>query len=222
MYYKCNYLVCFRASVKKNLINPERSHAPLRLFLFAKVASTINVDIYKEFLRGEPRGINSIILGHQYPLLQYGLGLVTRHDIAEEAVSEAFAQLLRNIGQFANGKHIRNYLYLVVRNKCQAAYSETKRYIPLPEDADIPDPGSMESMEKRESEVYTQLLIRVIYNALEELPQQQRNDFHAYFFESKSLTEIAKERGTYVPTVRRSIQLALKTIKGYLKEKGCL
>ena len=160
---------------------------------------------------------------HRYPLLQYGLRLVSRPDIVEDAVSDAFALLAQNIGKFANGEHIHNYLYSVVRNKCWTARREVQRCIPLPEDAGhMSDPGALESMEIKESEVHVQFLIHVIYAALERLPRQRRKDFYAYFFESKSCSEIARRRGISVPTVHQNIELALKMIKESLKEKGCL
>lgn len=144
-------------------------------------------------------------------------------EIVEEAVSEAFDLLEKNIGKFVNEKHICNYLFLVVWNKCQVARREPQRCIPLPEDAgQMPDLGALESMEKRESEVHTQWLIQVIYAAMEQLPRQRRKDFYAYYFESKGCREIARKRGISVPAVHQNIGLALKMIKEYLKEKGCL
>jgi RNA polymerase sigma-70 factor (ECF subfamily) len=177
------------------------------------------IDVYKQFLAGEPSGVNLIFLAHKGPLLAYGFKLLSRTDAAEDAVSDAFMVLLEHIGQFKSGKHIQNFLYLVVWNKCQVERRTLRRFSMRPEDAEeLIDLSPPELMDIKESALHIQWIVNKIQEKLQQLPKRRRQDFYAYFFESKSIEKIAREKGVSATTIRQNIALAEKKIQKYLKK----
>ncbi|HLZ88631.1 MAG TPA: sigma-70 family RNA polymerase sigma factor [Puia sp.] len=182
---------------------------------------TDTIDLFGQFLRGEPKGINSIVLAYRDPLISYGLKWVSRREDAVDAVMEAFAILQEKIGQFESEIHIKKFLHRTVKNKCLAAGREGKRYATLPGNVEnSADISASEMIDIRESDAYSQWIIQKVQARLEQLPQKRRQDFHAHFFDSKSFKDIAGERGVSVDTVRQNVEYAVKEIRQYLYEKG--
>ena len=179
----------------------------------------MKIDIYKEFLRGDPRGFNPIYLAYRGPLINYARKYVSSKDAAEDAAADAFVVLLQFIGKFKSGKHIHNFLYLAVWRKCQVELRTLRRFSILPENAeDLSDLSTSELMAIRESAVYIQWIVDTIHRKLQALPKRRGQDFYAHYFESKSFEEIARDRGVSITTVRQNVEHARKKLQKYLKK----
>lgn len=175
-------------------------------------------NIFEAFLRGELQGFNLIYLTYQYPLREFARKLVRRQDLADDAVSEAFALLLEKIGSFESDIHIQRFLYLVVKYYCRTESRLIRRLTTkLPAAWDAVDPDASELAFLKELNAHNQWIIDKIRDQLEELPEQRRADFHEYFFSLKSFKDIARERGVAVDTVRVNVLLAIKEIQKYLE-----
>jgi RNA polymerase sigma factor (sigma-70 family) len=179
-----------------------------------------NINIYKEFLRGDPQGVNAISLVYWEPLILYGQKFLSRRDVVEDAVAETFAVLCSKAGTFNDETHIKKFLHSTVRNICWNEARKLRQLAQLPETADLVDPNASESIDIKESTVHSEWVLRVITTQLKKLPDQQRHDFHAHFFDLKSFEAIARERGVAVDTVRQNVNHALKALRKYLKDKG--
>lgn len=57
-----------------------------------------------------------------------------------------------------------------------------------------------------------------LHEAIDKLTEKQRKVIYMYFWEHKTIREIAKELGVYFTTVEESYQSALKKIKKFLKK----
>ena len=57
-----------------------------------------------------------------------------------------------------------------------------------------------------------------LHEAIDKLTEKQRKVIYMYFWENKTIREIAKELGVYFTTVEESYQSALKKIKKFLKK----
>jgi RNA polymerase sigma factor (sigma-70 family) len=179
------------------------------------------IDIYRQFLCGDPKGFNSIYLEYGEPLMRYASKRLLRHDAAQDVVSDAFALLFSYIGKFKSGEHIHNFLYRAVWYKIHTEHRIAERFKVLPEDAeDLSDLSTLEIVEIRESAIHIQWVVDKIHEKLKELPLRRGQDFYAHYFESKSLQEIARERSVTVDTVRQNIEFARKELEKGLKKVG--
>ena len=57
-----------------------------------------------------------------------------------------------------------------------------------------------------------------LHEAIDKLTEKQRKVIYMYFWENKTIREIAKELGVYFTTVEESYQSALKKIKKFLRK----
>ncbi len=57
-----------------------------------------------------------------------------------------------------------------------------------------------------------------LHEAIDKLTEKQRKVIYMYFWENKTIREIANELGVYFTTVEESYQSALKKIKKFLKK----
>jgi len=177
-----------------------------------------SINIFESFLRGEPRGFNLIYLTYQHPLREFARKQVRREDLADDAVSEAFVLLLEKISSFKSDIHIQRFLYLVVKYYCRTERRLMRRLITkLPAGWDTVDPEASELAVLKELNAHNQWIIDKMRDRLDELPEQRRADFHAYFFNLKNFKDIARERGVAVDTVRVNVLLATKEIQKYLE-----
>ena len=82
--------------------------------------------------------------------------------------------------------------------------------------------------ESPEDEIMTRLVDnQLLYDALQNLTQTQRERIYAYFFKELSLEEIAEKEGIYFTTIQQSISSSLKSIyelfvnNGFSTRKNC-
>ena len=74
----------------------------------------------------------------------------------------------------------------------------------------------IESIEQQELE--KEEFNKKLHEAIDKLTEKQRKVIYMYFWENKTIREIAKELGLYFTTVEESYQSALKKIKKLLKK----
>ena len=63
-----------------------------------------------------------------------------------------------------------------------------------------------------------QMMYKKIHEAIETLTEKQKKVIHMYFWENKTIREIALELGVYFTTVEESYQAALKKIRKYFNK----
>lgn len=179
------------------------------------------LNIFEGFLSGDPRGFNLIYLVCQEPLINFALCLVTRRDAAEDAVSDAFALLWQKRGTFESELHIKRFLRKVILNKCRTERRTLVRWFTSrTEYMETTDPDASESNFLKELTAHNQWIVDKIAVQMQQLPEQRRQDFQAYFFDLKSLEDIARTRQVALGTVRMNVALATKEIQKYLSDNA--
>lgn len=65
-----------------------------------------------------------------------------------------------------------------------------------------------------------QRIIALLYQGLATLSEKQQQRIHAHYFLGMSLSQIAKNEGRSVPTIKESIERGIKRLEKYFEEKG--
>ena len=65
-----------------------------------------------------------------------------------------------------------------------------------------------------------QRIIALLYQGLATLSEKQQQRIHAHYFLGMSLSQIAKNEGRSVPTIKESIERGIKRLEKYLEEEG--
>ena len=177
-------------------------------------------NIFKEFLRGDPNGIRPIYLICKGPLIVYGMRFIRREEVVADIVTDAILLLREHLGEFESDARIWQWLYTTVKHKC---WNELRKLPPLthrPEEELPSDLDVTQSIDYKDYETFNRRIRQLISEELERLPRKRSHDFNAYYFDLKSIEQIAMERGVSKATVEDNVAHALKAIKKYLRSKG--
>lgn len=135
------------------------------------------------------------------PLCMYSMHYVHDMDTAEDIVEECFVKMLQR--GLPEGNSIASYIHVAVRNRSIDYLRRNKSDHILPEDADglISDDDAFDGSHEESK----------IWEALEKLPEKQRQIFIMSRRDGMSHEEIAEELGISVRTVKNQISRALAT-----------
>ncbi len=143
------------------------------------------------------------------------LRLTRRHlqseDLAQEIVQQTFFRLHGARNDFRSGSRLKPWVMTIAMNLVREHWRRKKRrtFIEL-NDAAHASPQAERS--KRELEDRS----RVLYNALERLPESQREVVELHWFQERPYAEVAKIVGTTEGAVRVRAHRAYNTLKQLL------
>ncbi|MFC1588048.1 RNA polymerase sigma factor [Planctomycetota bacterium] len=134
----------------------------------------------------------------------YCLNMTRSEDLAEECLQQVFITMYKNPHFFTRARHLKSYLFKVVRNKTLQILSELKMSRALPENLEqLPSTSSAEitpDMERAQQ-------------ALQELTQNQREVILLHLFENMNFREIAQITGESPNTLTYRYQSGIKKMK---------
>lgn len=165
-------------------------------------AGTIKVD-----------NVETVFKKYYGALCYYASRYVTDGEIVADLVQDVFVRLLETPQSFETKEHLRNFLYLSVRNSClnhlhKGLLKERhERYVLENEPtADIPD-----------EDVLTAEVYRQLKEAVDDLPQECRKVLYMSYFEGIRNEMIASQLHISVNTVRAQKMRGKQLLKEKLK-----
>lgn len=127
--------------------------------------------------------------------------------LAEDAVSEAYISVFKNIESFNEKQNGYNWLYTIVKCKAYNINALTHNYDELNENMEY------------EIDIFEDSIIKSdISKALSILEKEERNLVFLRFFEDKTYAEIASIKKISAPMVHKSIKKIMKKMKKILKD----
>lgn len=135
-------------------------------------------------------------------------------DAAYDCTQETFLRLIRFYGTYVEKRKFKAWLFRIARNVC---YDYFRRHKEIPAGDIVPDDpsGSQEEdmgildMERRQ----------VIREALDKLPQMQRDVVILRFYHQLSLREIAKITDSKIPTVKSRLRQSMGKLRELLDKE---
>ncbi|MEJ7820689.1 MAG: sigma-70 family RNA polymerase sigma factor [Chitinophagaceae bacterium] len=169
-------------------------------------------DAYIALLSGNERGLDFFFNRYYSPLIFYSNSLTNSHSVAQEITSEAFVKLWKVKETIEDWRKVRFLLYRIVYNASIDFLREQKTLKRNKKDLYYrTEQNEIPSVYKLiEVETYNQL-----YLLLQNLPPRARQIFRMFYFENKSIKQIAHEIGISVNTVKTQKQRAIKTLRDY-------
>lgn len=156
--------------------------------------------------------VEAIFKKYYGSLCYYADRHVADTEIAADIVQDIFVNLLESSNSFSSTEHLRNYLYIAVRNSClnflhkNMLKERHEQYIlknePL---AEFPD-----------EEVLTAEVYRRLKEAVDELPQECRKILYLSYFDGMGNEQIAEQLQLSVNTVRAQKMRGKKILKDKL------
>lgn len=146
---------------------------------------------------------------HRRTMLHIAMQILKDHQLAEDAVQEAFLRLVKNfskIGQ-VNCPRTRLFTVIIVRNISLTMLAERKKETVLESpDAVIPIEYDLEE------DVLERIAYEEVLNAIRELPVLYRDVLYLQCVEEYKLTEISKLLGIEAETVKKRAQRGRKKL----------
>jgi RNA polymerase sigma-70 factor (ECF subfamily) len=144
--------------------------------------------------------------------------LIGRSDAEEDIVREIFLSLFRNLGRIEPPGNLRPFLCRVLRNRCYDELRRQGRYRTLSLEADG-TPGTCVEIDlvrdkgmPPDEALYWSLLVAQVRQAMELLPEAQRQALILYREENMTYPQIAVAMATDLGTIKSRIHHARKNL----------
>jgi RNA polymerase sigma factor (sigma-70 family) len=142
---------------------------------------------------------------------------------AEDILQDVFYQLVTSYSLTDPIEKLTSWLFTVARNKVIDWYRKRRHEDTLDTGMDIDEPLSLEEVlfdpSQSPDEVYARSLVWTeLADALEELPEKQREVFVMHELEGKSFKEISEETGESINTLLSRKRYAVLLLRERLQE----
>jgi RNA polymerase sigma factor (sigma-70 family) len=188
------------------------------------VADSINInsddkDIIESFISGNKSAFNYIILKYQKKIYWLIRKFVLDHDDADDLTQEVFLKLYKSLGDFRGESALYTYIYKIAVNYSLNHIKKNKVQSAQKKDMDS-EVYKIKSNEPLSDEVFdNKINSKMIHDAINKLPEQQRAVFNLRFYEEMAYDEIAVILGTSVGGLKANYFHAFKKIQNFLIEK---
>jgi RNA polymerase sigma factor (sigma-70 family) len=152
------------------------------------------------------RRISEVIQRERRRLLHFIRGRVDDRGDAEDILQDVFFELIEADRLMRPIEQVGAWLYRVARNRIIDRFRKNKRDIEVPLNASEPDALQLEDLlpspDAGPEALYARsVLLEELSEALEELPEEQRDVFVAHEMEGRSFKQLATETGLSVNTL---------------------
>ena len=132
-------------------------------------------------------------------LCYYASNYVQDTDVAQDLVQDVFVRLIENRQTFQSAIHLRNYLYLSVKNACLNHLDKEnvkQQYIRQVQST------AQEAEELPDDEALIAEVYRKLKDAVDGLPPECKKILHMCYFENQNNETIAQQLSISINTVR--------------------
>jgi RNA polymerase sigma-70 factor (ECF subfamily) len=184
-------------------------------------------ELMLSYAAGDVAAFEELVSRHERPLFHFILRSCGRRDQAEELLQEVFLRVIKYSDGYKPTAKFTTWVYTIARNLCIDKARKRGRSTQVSLDAapgadpDAPalvdrlaDPKASASGVEYERQAFRQRL----NDALDALPEEQREVFMLREFSGLKFHEIAKTVGCKVPTVKSRMRYALEALRGHLAD----
>ena len=186
-----------------------------------------DAELVAEYLRGHSAAFAEIYRRYKGKILLMVRGFFFNPEKSEEIFQEVFFKAVERLPSYDGSGSFKSWLYTLCRNHCidrlrgqarrpevtesQFMNDDGENFSPIAQ-AVAPGPASDES-------AYSHELARGIAQALQKLPEEQRETFLLKENGGLTFEEIAEAMNVSINTVKSRMRYALETLRRSLKDK---
>lgn len=166
-------------------------------------------ELMERFQRGERAAFDRLFDRYAAPLTQYLTRLTGNAASAEDAVQLTFLSVVRSRAQFVRGSKVRPWLYAIASNAARDRFRRTRREQPAaeaPPERAVDDAHGDPGLRQR------------LLDALQALPQAQREAVVLHRLEGWSFAEIAEAVGASETAVKVRAFRGTQVLRERLKD----
>ncbi|HKW97755.1 MAG TPA: RNA polymerase sigma factor [Bryobacteraceae bacterium] len=172
--------------------------------------------LVKQAKAGDAAAFEAILMRYERQVLMTALRLLNRNlEDAKDAAQQVFLRLHRSLGQLDENRYFPSWLYRITVNVCRDMMRDRMRRATVPLDSGEPGAAPADAPEKmRRAEQ-----MRMIYAALETLPEKERAAVVLRDLEGLSTREVARTLKCSEVTVRSQISNARVKIRKFVERQ---
>lgn len=175
------------------------------------MAETESVLLERFVATGDPAAFSEIVRRHAGLVYCACLRVLADRDKAADATQDTFLQLMRKAGEITGS--IPSWLHRVaIRKAVDLIRSDSSRRRSERRYADV---KQHEARSWQDLEPY-------VDDALDNLDEQTKDLLIQYFFEGRSMVDLAAERGLSHPTISRRIEAGVNRLRDQLRRRGVM
>ena len=176
---------------------------------------------------GNVEAFEELVSRHEKPVFNFILKRCGQRQRAEELLQETFLRVVRSADSYEPKAKFTTWLYTIARNLCidrarkQKGHTELSLDKPIgdsPDDDTYVDQMADDEANSASVDHDRRAFREQLKEALEELPDKQREVFVLRQFSELKYREIAEVVDAAVPTVKSRMRYALKSLRGHLAE----
>lgn len=165
-------------------------------------------ELLQKIAQGDQRAFTTVFRWYGRPLGEFVLKLTGSPQATQEIVQDAFIKIWQRRETLPEIISFSNYLFIICRNQ---AFAVLKKIAAEPVSAE--DPQILETLEISEPEPGNDYYQSLIEAAVSKLPAQQQKVYRLSRYERLKHEEIALQLGLSAETVKKHIQLAVRSIQ---------
>lgn len=167
------------------------------------------IDAVQRLKRGERSALDDLYTTYAHPAVRIAFSITGSVAVAEDAVQEAFIQVIRSISTLRDPAAFRPWFYRIVVNAAKRLSRHTTRTLPL--DLDTHDKPDFSATPPDEAAVEADE-IKLLWQAVANLDETHRVPLVLRYFVQLSEQEIAEALGIPTGTVKSRLHTARKTL----------
>ena len=185
------------------------------LYRDKKLISRIITIVFAIFVARIKRKMEVYFQKYYQSLCLFSKSVVGDHNVSEDIVQDTFVKIISSGIKFESELHFRQYAYVAVKNTCLKFLSTSSR-MPL---VDLDETASLTADNDTTDDlaIVKAEIIRMIKNAVDELPPRYREVVRLAYIDNLKNEEIAEELGISVNTVKVMRQRAKAKLRESLK-----
>lgn len=186
--------------------------------MIRRFRSKLEKEILNEYLINEQIDIDKIIddfYGYVYIIVKNGISISITDEDVEEIISDVFVAIWKNSTNLLKTTKIKPYLTGIAKNVIRNKYRNAELNFSISDyEENIIDTCNIEEIaEEKEQD-------RIIQNTLQQLKDKEYKIFIMFYYESKTIKEIAKVLNLSNSNVKIILHRVRKMIKRNLEDGG--
>jgi RNA polymerase sigma-70 factor, ECF subfamily len=176
----------------------------------------LDSETLQAFTRGEKNALSAVYNRYYHEILYFTHKLTASKEEAEDITIEIFLKLFKMHERFTNEPNIKAFLYITARNNCLNYFRMVRQRKTDRKDFSAMRDGEFsDNFDDQVSQhaIIESLLIKEIYEAVEDLPERCRQVFKMIYIEGLGADVIAHQLSITTGTVRSQKRHALELLR---------
>lgn len=171
---------------------------------------------------GDDLAYGALVLKLEAPVRRFVRRLIGQSWVEDDIVQDVFVSLLQHLDRVDPAQGVRPYVFRMVRNRCYDELRRQGRYETVPIDDEPGEGGgtvaALEALDSQPDDAAHWLMLQLeVREAMDRLPEPQRQALILFAEEELSYAEIAEVLGTNIGTVKSRLFHAKKTLRRLLR-----